>query len=304
MDKEHLDSLPERHDAIDSGSQSNSQSDSETSSVHIDARPSILEKLRSERSILKDHLRQCYKSPNVPEHLPAAGEQIHVLSRGLRQALQSMFENVDELRYYLPEKFDRGARLCAPYVFHYHFKAQVQQNPHVQATKDLEEWKLLCEYLAAQTAPIEREADSLFDAGIITPEYMDYLFAPGQTLLQQDKGSATAVKQISRLEYESVHSQWSCRCRIIEFDDQFKSREGKVRFQYPTTGVSPVKIRELPVFPLRFACSQDRAQLFDRGRFFYDCRRGLYATGPEHDTEKEVRVGIRLVGATKAIIFS
>ncbi|KAL9089773.1 MAG: hypothetical protein Q9165_005567 [Trypethelium subeluteriae] len=221
-------------------------------------------------------------------------EQIHILSDDLKEAIMDILDSDSDLATYRSVDFEEEGRLTSPYIFHYHFPKEIQESVELNAlTQECgEEFQLLQQYLIAQTAPGEREADDLFNRGIVTPKYLRYLYPPGGLLVMNSDDGLVVVRQNGALHlkssrkinaYASDSQTWkaaSISISKVEFDGEFrvKIEEAALDCSY---GVQPhVRIQDLRLYPLKYANLAVRDYLRERGQFFYSCKNGRYVVGP------------------------
>ena len=141
-------------------------------------------------------------------------EEVHILSDCLRAAVMELLESDPELSTYCPTEFDEDGRLRSPYIFHYHFPQafrEASSESIFYARNCIEEFQLLQKYLKTQTEPIEREADNLFSQGVVTPQYLPYLFPSGGLLVKDSADGLIVVQQNAAMPLENprTSSPWT-----------------------------------------------------------------------------------------------
>ena len=237
-------------------------------------------------------------------------EEVHILSYDLSEAIKHTFNRNSDLAFYFPMDFSDKCRFNSPYLFHYHFPHEIHK-----ISKELssvaqsltESFQLFQDYLKAQTESREREADYLFGQGIVTPEYLPYLFRPGELLIKHNDDGDVVVRQngtfrVNTLEKPDpfglssaeasnktrVYRKWqasSIPVMKVQFDGQFRAVKEMAPLNCSDGDESHLKIQHLPLYPLRYADQGVKRYLRERGEFFYSCRNGRYVIGPGHNND-------------------
>ncbi|KAI9687110.1 MAG: hypothetical protein M1822_002521 [Bathelium mastoideum] len=219
-------------------------------------------------------------------------EELHILSDDLKEAVSNMFDSNSDLATYRPSDFEEKGRLHAPYIFHYHFPQQIHESKGLNAdAQDFsEEFWLLQQYFKVQTEPTEHEANDLFARGIVTSQYLPYLFPPGGLLVTSGNDGLFVVRQScasppSDNKYDSLPELHAGKEIIlpidkVEFDGDFRRKNESIAFEYSYQDEPFLRIQDLSIYPLKYASQEVQDYLRKRGRFFYSCKNGKYVVGP------------------------
>ncbi|KAI1820846.1 hypothetical protein F4861DRAFT_521315 [Xylaria intraflava] len=113
------------------------------------------------------------------------GESIKPITRALIAGVRTLLGSKYEYSHLL-QNFERTAELHAPYLFVYHQRADwerlrfdVTQSSQVQLT-------MLWNYIVQSRGKEYAAADRWIASGKITPKYIQYLFKPGDVLIERD----------------------------------------------------------------------------------------------------------------------
>lgn len=215
------------------------------------------------------------------------GEEVFIRSLELREALARQMTTNEGLITYLQAWFLDTGRLRAPYLMYYHFKDALCQIPEGVPDACATEYRILMDYFDVRTARESEMADQMIANGKITREYIPYLFVPGQVLLRPSKHGLEAVKQKSKIvpeipldeeeeDYEPDNvSDWNLDIEVISFDGEFHAKIEKVALSF-ASDEAIMDISDLKVYPLAPTNQSIREKLVDRGRLFWECRKGRY----------------------------
>ena len=230
------------------------------------------------------------------------GEEVFIRSTVLREALEERMSQEDGLNTYLQSYFLETGRIRAPFLMYYHFKKALCRPPESMPAPFVSGYHSLMEYFDARTAVQSRLADEMIGLGRVTREYIPYLFAPGQILLRQGKHGLCAVKQKSRIgpvpeddeEDDDVDleliSAWKLDIELVHFDGEFRSQTDELILPFPDDEVV-VDIASLELYPLSSTNQSIREDLIERGRLFWECRKGKYMAiaSDSEKTNQDVR---------------
>ncbi|KAL9112821.1 MAG: hypothetical protein Q9227_002898 [Pyrenula ochraceoflavens] len=237
----------------------------------------------------EDGAQQDDNTPAEPRY-----EEIHILSTALKEAVAETFYNIPSISAYLPLAFVQEGRLVSPYIFHYQHSAQFRMKL-IQAADDwTEDFERFLSYLQTQTELSECEANELFCRGIVTPQYIPYLFLPGRLLVRASDEGLVAVEQhgiINCVSSDGLPETCSTWCPVsigvnqIQFDGQFWTEKKQVDLVCEYENELHVKIKDLPLYPLMYAAEDIKDYLRERGQFFFSCRNGRYVVGPSQNDD-------------------
>lgn len=164
----------------------------------------------------------------VPQH---TSESIRPVSPDLIEAvkvfLRSRPEYADMLHEYLASKEVR-----APYLFIYHSRHSLQGvYESLLRPGQADQLSLLCNYVLEQYAHEYAAADNLLSQHKISPDYVHYLFKPGDVLVSRDDGHytgfiATSWPQLSRSKEETPEALH--RMPLDEAKETYRSTMSKI----------------------------------------------------------------------------
>lgn len=270
---------------------------------------------------LKTHLRKnsdisflVYKSYTTPKSsaielaesletgvLPApepSDEFIAIMSEELHVALQTFIKSaslVDEEQLGLSQY-----RLQAPYLFWYRARLNGRTLSH-QLPKYQAQLDLLFDWIERNYATKFDQFDEMISRGRISHAFTEYLFFPGDVVVNQDgdktkayqlQGTPTMRRHAGRVHHsqefeklsrasskadESARASepwtWKTSCSTIVYDGRFyRQKEELILKLIAESHDEEVDITELTVIPLQFVGKDLREQLMRRGRTFWSCR--------------------------------
>ncbi|KAI1324721.1 hypothetical protein F5Y16DRAFT_411850 [Xylariaceae sp. FL0255] len=166
-----------------------------------------------------------------------------------------------------------------PYLWWFHSRSEIARpEAHVSAHSQLH-LDVFQRYLDTCLGEEWASIDQLLTTGYITAAYMHYLFVPDEICISRDQGDS-ASRSICPLEaFTSTDwfdsSKFTLAGNKWTFDGRFERKPTRASINTP----SPTKefpIRDLSVYPARFATKHEIANLRHRGRMFWKCRQRDY----------------------------
>lgn len=266
---------------------------------------------------------------SAPPDLNAAivDESIQPVNEILVSAVEALLEAKDEYASIL-RSFRATHELAAPYLFVFHQRNERQRIQQLLPEPSHEQLSMLWDYIMQSQGAEYAAADSKISIGKVTPEILNYLFKPGQLLVQNkggtfqgwicedwprvnqreetvperlDKvlGTAKHEKPTSRTE---VNPKWDLVAWHWEFNGEFQREVAILPISIKErTDSRPVAINTLDIFPLKYASSATFNQLRRRGRSFWKCRkRALVSYRGDEDTNDSnlVSTHVEVLGFT------
>lgn len=120
-------------------------------------------------------------SSDSPEQITESIRPVaDILIHALEAILQSREEYADLL-----QKYRATSELYAPYLFMYHNRKDLDIIRENLDQSTQEQLQLFSDYVVQNHGSMYATADSLISQGMISPEYIDYLFKPGDVLVQR-----------------------------------------------------------------------------------------------------------------------
>lgn len=126
----------------------------------------------------------------------------------------------------------------------------------------------LMEFLQDTHGTLYAETDDLLSQGLVHRDHLEMLFSPNAVVVSRQNGSLSAFVLRS---WPIGNSSLTLDCWYWGFDGEWFHRKSITRYvQRPLKNV--VRVRDLEVFPLRFATEQEKSTLELRGQKFWSLR--------------------------------
>ncbi|EPS27370.1 hypothetical protein PDE_02313 [Penicillium oxalicum 114-2] len=138
---------------------------------------------------------------NLP---PPSTEFILPVEVALRQGLEAILRRKPEFKDILAE-YTMNCRVLAPYLFVYHSREDMEEIQSILTTEAFEQIRLFLVYVERALGKDFEMADSLLEKGTITPQYLQYLFKPGDVLVQKSAEFFTGFVAQSWLTLRPEH---------------------------------------------------------------------------------------------------
>jgi hypothetical protein len=246
----------------------------------------------------------------------ASNEFIKIMSEELRVALQFFLRSACSVE---EEQLDVFLNtLEAPYLFWYRGRSN-RQTLSRQLPKHQAHLELLFDWIERNYATKYNRFDEMISRRRISHTFVEYLFFPGDVVVNRDGDKTKAYKlqgmSISRRVYgRNHHSQgfeklsrarsranertraneawaWDISCSTIVYDGQFFRESNRLILELVAESHDEeVNITELTVIPLLFVGKNLQEQLMQRGRTFWSCRikRPISYNGGDEDASHTV----------------
>ncbi|KAH0425979.1 hypothetical protein CcaCcLH18_10626 [Colletotrichum camelliae] len=214
----------------------------------------------------------------------ATTERIPV-SKHLRMAMDSVASGCPEPL----ANWEQG--LFPPYVQLYYARSLIRTA--ADDLSDVEQRKhvvRLMDYVEDTFSTKFEEAENLFSQGLVTEDHLWMLFKPNEVVVTFEEGQPRGyVTNRSLKVRKEVGIPLRLDCYSWEFDGMFKRQDKVLGIERPSKDTWPLKIEDLPVFPLRLDRTGTlEGELQKRGTMFWACRKRNYVAYNAPTTSFEV----------------
>ncbi|PNP85354.1 hypothetical protein FNYG_01183 [Fusarium nygamai] len=211
-------------------------------------------------------------------------ESICIISPHLRNALQGLtLSALEDIPH--PDFEDLSLYIPFPYLWWFNRRDQIAK---AVAESDAESQcylSLMQNYMFDRLQSDWSKVDELTSKGLITVEYLNYIYTPGQILISEAVGNDLAQTRCYRvLNWMKKHySRYDespvsmIRASWWLFDGTFKEIEDDLIITAPDL-TDEFKIESLSYYPQRFASPNLVRSLLDRGKMFWECRERKYVS--------------------------
>jgi len=203
-------------------------------------------------------------------------ESIAIIDNDLRSCIDSIaqcapngrlydYGSSDTRDYYSQEENDRDLYELR-FFFHHREVLTTSLPTFPQPLKDHVED--LMEFLQDTHGTLYAETDQLLSQGLVHRDHLEMLFCPNAVVVSRQNGSLSAFVLRS---WPIGNSSLNLDCWYWGFDGEWFHRKPITKYvQRPLKNV--VRVRDLEVFPLRFATEQEKTTLELRGQKFWSLR--------------------------------
>lgn len=247
--------------------------------------------------------------PESPDDKPVTqlpepiSESVYPVTTDLKQALSALLHK-PEFRD-VEKAYSKTGELFAPYLFFYHTREEIKniRSQLPEATND--QLELFMQYVQDQFGEEYQIVDDMLAQKQISPQYINYLFKPGNILVEQVKDQYqgyVADSWISKRTW-NPHSEMQkeepgallkdpfakppnaqfkkVSAWTLKFDGAFHRRSKVLEIEIPKEDPSidredlmhkPRPIDSFNVFPLKYASEEVSNTLHKRGHTFWGCR--------------------------------
>jgi hypothetical protein len=239
--------------------------------------PKTLERLR----------QQSHKGKQAEEEPSILKTSIRILSEDLAKSLNHLVKQYPSSGRF--PVFNNSSEIASPYLFYYHHRGFF-------ALEDIENSREVIhrflDYIHDSVSEEYAEADELLSKGIVTAQFVPYLYNPMDILVARNSTDTVAYKQITPLEVEPnvTNPTWNMTVESIVFDGTFRNKLVQVTISYEDPTLSCVKITDLKIYPLRFASSETVERLWALGNAFWPCRKPIFVSYSGIDNHKGLYV--------------
>lgn len=194
------------------------------------------------------------------------------LSGGLEQAM-------NKLSVYHPgplENWSAPHNLNYPYLSLYHCRALfIGTSAGTLGSGDRYHLEALHNYLDERMTAEFKEAEELFDAGLVNQRHWAKLFRPGEFVVTTQDGKPRAL--ISTMTPLPNPAYLILHCWAWNFDGKFYRQKHDLTVLWPSRS-DQIAITDLVVYPLRYAGEGFEDKLRRRGNTFWACRKRKYVS--------------------------
>ncbi|KAF5638790.1 AAA family ATPase [Fusarium tjaetaba] len=211
-------------------------------------------------------------------------ESICIISPHLRNALHdlklSALEGIPH-----PDFEDLSLHIPFPYLWWFNRRDQIANTVAESDAESQCYLSLLQNYMFDRLQSAWSKVDELTSKGLITIEYLDYIYTPGQILISEAVGNDLTQTQCYRVlnwmkkTYNRYDESliYTIRAAWWLFDGTFKEIEDDLIITAPDL-TNEFKIESLSYYPQRFARPNLVRSLLDRGKMFWECRERKYVS--------------------------
>ena len=209
-------------------------------------------------------------------------ESIHIVHDELHKALVKLATSTGLIWPFnlsMSGKSDRNMK--APYPFFFHYRSALEKYALYTSETTHKHIRLVLDYIQSHYADDYKEAEEMFSRERVTSHHLPKLFRPGDMLISV-RPNILAYECDGWLQDEKIHV-WS-----YQFDGSFQKKKD---FKSVVIGKER-SIKELSIYPLKYAEVGMEQRLRDRGEQFWRCRRKRYVdySGWDHKGERHVRL--------------
>jgi len=228
---------------------------------------------------------------NIVEFEPFQ-ESIKPVSEELVEAIQALLKSDSDFSEF-ENHYKSTGEVAAPYLCIYHTRESYHPVPEEIDHVVTDHFDFMRRYILDRFGAEYSRADSMMSNGIITRQYIKYLFKPGQLVLSKEDRSESAYLTTSWPDFSGVQRQWKpSQMRKTEqterdmdedticsfkgwswhFHGSFETNSVVLFLRLPESGLDELCITDLNVYPLRYASESVQARLERRGRILWSCR--------------------------------
>lgn len=243
-------------------------------------------------------LAECLETGVLPAPEPS-NESIKIISKELRVALEMFLTAACSIEEKQLGRF--LDTLHAPYLFWYRGRSKRMSLSH-QPPRHEAHLQLLFDWIERNYAAKFDQFDEMKSRGCISHAFIEYLFFPGDVVVDQegDKTKAYRLEDMPALqrvfhgrlhhshEFEKMARArsrtqkrnktdeawaWEISCLTIVYDGQFYLQSQRLLLRLiAESHDEEVAITKLSIVPLPFVSEDLQEQLLQRGRTFWSCR--------------------------------
>jgi hypothetical protein len=224
--------------------------------------------------------------------MPAIKETIRVTSKSLQDAFAFLRKRFPGELEYFPE-FKIGSQISSPFLFYYCKRSFMMSMMSLDdlPQKHLSQVKMFCEHVEKSFGDEFAHVDTLMSEEKITAQYLPYLFVPGTVAILRTGKAYSGFEQTDWPRLKSRDSsigppgltlvsgrpplrakKLSILGQYWHFDGSFSMNWKELDIDYGEPEPRVKSIRDLDVFPLRFAGFDIEDALRRRGSIFWHCR--------------------------------
>ncbi|KAF4634163.1 hypothetical protein G7Y89_g3947 [Cudoniella acicularis] len=217
---------------------------------------------------------------------------IKLLSQDLCNQLNSLVADHPHATKYLLH-FNTTDEVLYPYLFFYRERDFFESRSRLRA-QESNEMVAFLNYIQKSTREEYEKVDALFSKGLVTAQYIPYLFHPMATVITTTHEGIRAYNQIGDIqpqpasETDYTKITWRIPVETWIYNGNFQKNNSSLSVSFkahPSANSSSqatrrevMKIQDLGVYPLRFAQGGTEKALRERGKKFWSCRKQNYIT--------------------------
>lgn len=256
---------------------------------------------------------EALRQNQIPDPTPSV-EYIRPVSKGMREAMKALGNSED------PEKTPSiliNEMMVAPYYWRYYCRDQPDifdnlSRPQAKLIRNLTNW------IDANYSELYSRIDDQFERGMVSAVSMSFLIRPGDVLVRMDQDSVEAYLASSSLDVinkekprvgisddypsgfdgvgrlhvatsptKKAQQEWGVDAWSYRYNGGLFKETKKLSIKLSDdTENTEIPIRNLSVFPLRFASHELREFLEQRGKTFWSCRYRKYISYAKETKEE------------------
>jgi AAA+ superfamily predicted ATPase len=228
---------------------------------------------------------------NTLEFVPFQ-ESIKPVSEELVEAIQALLKSDSNFSQF-EDHYKSTGEVAAPYLCIYHTRESYHPVPKEMDHMITDHFDLMRWYILDQFGAEYSCADNMMSSGIITRQYIKYLFKPDQLVLSKEDRSESAYLTTSWPEFSDVQQQRKIlqmyktgpterdvdEYTICSFEGwswlfhgSFETKSVILDLRLPKSELEELCITDLNVYPLRYASESVQTRLERRGKILWSCR--------------------------------
>ncbi|KAF3065209.1 AAA family ATPase [Daldinia childiae] len=180
---------------------------------------------------------------------------------------------------------DGSTELLAPYPAFYHASRQ-SMGPFLESLENPEkqQFQLLLDYVMSNFENEYDDAEKIIGSGRITKRYFQYLFKPGDVIVQKETDEARGLICSSWVTEDRIKDgkrktpgkasmiKYTIQARHWTFDGVFSHKSTHLKWEIDDNYNSKLEINGLNICPLDYVDENLRAKLQRRGEWIWKCR--------------------------------
>ncbi|PKY02830.1 P-loop containing nucleoside triphosphate hydrolase protein [Aspergillus campestris IBT 28561] len=224
----------------------------------------------------------------IPE--PEA-ETIFFVSDYMREALDTYLDEQPKFKELFP-RFDLEKEIPAPYLFWYCCRSSHDTILKGLSPRHRGLMELFAHWITSNYESEYTHVDNQISGGVISPASIKYLVKPGDVLVSSKKAdfqaymatswaeqSKTAKKNNKGENCIEVQQTWHVVAWSYDYDGSFYRKSTvldiEINVEDPTEEIA---LRDLSVFPMRYADQGTQLRLEQRGQTYWECRKKKFVS--------------------------
>ncbi|KAI9781876.1 MAG: hypothetical protein M1839_005670 [Geoglossum umbratile] len=186
-------------------------------------------------------------------------------------------------------KFNARREILAPYLWLFHNREIVRREVDDLDDDGRKEISLFIDYIEESFQAQYDKADELFSQGLVSLRTLPYLIAPNDLVITHgDDGEPDdlAYKADSWLTFKAFNLSFTAWA--WKYDGVFQKENRSFYLHFPRHDDEVRPLRDLPVYPLRYASPEVAERLRTRGKEFWSCRFRKYIRYDSLDDRREL----------------